>query len=98
MEYQFSISMYDPSAELDEHGFETIRTYDTIRAGAIKVVEAPEGTRRLHDTSSTVEGGPYSRSSVAVYECPDGARFRAGGGGPSDADTIIFLPRANAPS
>lgn len=73
---------------LDDGGVAIVAERDSVRAGRIIEVRLPEGTVDLGRTSGPGGYGQYTYSQVRRYRLPDGRIIRAGGGGPSDADTI----------
>ena len=90
MTYNFAIP-YGLSDDLRAAGLTQYGTRDSIRAGRIADVALPTGSVQLDRISDGVEGGAYSIRPVYRYRLPDGTIIRAGGGGPSDADSITVV-------
>lgn len=87
---RFSVSASEAPA-LIARGFRQVRTYDTVRCGRVTVVETPPGTVQEQEVVPSVRGtGAYSRSARYQYRLASGTGFCAGGGGPSDLDTVRF--------
>ena len=96
MTYEFSLQPDSDTLEaLLNEGFEEIDRYSTVRCGTIVTFRAPSGTIREDYApipGTTDKESPYSRSARFYYRCPAPSLrpFLAGGGGPSDPDTLHF--------
>lgn len=85
----FSVSQETAKDAVEKIGAEIVRKYETIRAGSIAVIAID--CSEIGVESAAGGYGEYTYSAVREYVTPNGVRFAAGGGGPSDNDTIKFL-------
>jgi len=88
MKYTFSLCAGGKSSrEAEELGLHFMGAYVTVNNGAGWMYEAPEGTEQVEsDNPSSTTG--YDTQATFIYKLPDGRRFRGGGGGPANFDSL----------